>query len=127
MKPIAGLLLCVVSVGASSTNLRGNLVDANCFQSITTNVNRDYINVPAGRDLDLAIRSCYPRANKAKRFNVVLPSGEVLALDAAGDSQAVKLVNAAGKPKKGQDWFVVNVTGTISNHTVQVDSISGAN
>jgi hypothetical protein len=122
---VAGLLLCLVSVLGSSTTSRGYLVDAGCFQREERNVNPDYVNVPAGRDIDFEIRACLPRANKTNAFMVVLLSGEVVKLDAAGNSQAAKLVNAAGKPGT-QRRFVVNITGTISNRIMYVDSIAAA-
>jgi hypothetical protein len=101
-------------------------VDAGCFQSEERNVNPDYINVPGARDLDFEIRACFPRANKTTTFIVILSSGEILKLDPPGNTQAAKLVNAAGKPPKRQRHFAVNITGIISNDTIHVDSIASA-
>ena len=128
MKLIAvGLFLCLVSVPGSSTTALGYLVDARCFQSQESNVNPDYINMPGARDLDFEIRACFPRANKTKTFMAVLSNGEVLRLDAVGNVQAAKLVNAAKKPGKRQRYFDVKITGTISNDIIHVDSIAPAN
>jgi hypothetical protein len=99
------------------------LVDASCFQSEERNVNPDTINLPGARDLDFEIRACYPRANKTKAFMVVLSGGEILTLDAPGNTQAAKLVSAVGRPK-GRHRFGVNITGTISGEIMHVDSIS---
>jgi hypothetical protein len=123
MKRIAGLMLSVAALGASTAS-RGFLVDAGCFQAEENNVNPDDINLPGAHDVGFEIRACYPRANKTKKFMVVLSSGEFFRLDAAGDAQAMKLLSAAGKPKKGQDRFVVNVSGTISGNTIHLDSLS---
>ncbi len=124
MKPIVGLFLCLVSVSAASLGSRGDLVDANCFRSEERNVNPDYISAPGARDLGLEVRACYPRANKTRKFIVVLATGEILALDAAGNTQAAQLVAAAAKRRP---TFPVNVTGTISDNTIRVDSISAVN
>lgn len=121
------VFLGLVSVLGSSTTTLGYLVDARCFQSEERNVNPDYIGMPAARDLDFEIRSCFPRANKTRTFIAVRPNGEIFRLDTVGNTQAAKLVNAAGKPGKRQRYFVVKVTGTISNDTIQVDSIAPAN
>jgi hypothetical protein len=83
---VAGLLLCLVSVLGSSTTSRGYLVDAGCFQREERNVNPDYISVPGARDIDFEIQACLPRANKTNAFMVVLLSGEVVKLDAAGNA-----------------------------------------
>ena len=126
MKPIVGLLFCLVCIGASPTGSRGFLVDANCFRSEERNVNPDDINVAGAHDIDFEIRACYPRANKTRTFIVVLQSGEILALDAVGNTEAAKLLVATGRVKPRQRRFAVDITGTISDETIYVNSISGA-
>jgi hypothetical protein len=125
MKPIVGLLLCLVCISASPIGSRGFLVDANCFRTEERNVNPDEINVPGAHDIDFEIRACYPRANKTRTFIVVLQSGEILALDAVGNTTAAELLVAAGSVK-GQRRFAVDITGTISGETIYVNSISSA-
>ena len=120
------VVLLISMPGFSSTSL-GYLVDARCFQSEERNVNPDYISVPGARDIDFEIRACVPRANKTKTFMVVLLSGEVLKLDAAGNAQAAKLVKAAGRSGRPQRHFAVNITGTISSGTINVNLIAGVN
>ncbi len=124
MRRIAGLMLWMAALGASSTASHGFLVDAGCFQAEENNVNPDYINLPGAHDVGFEIRACYPRLNKTKKFMVVLSSGEFYRLDAGGNADAARLVAAAGKPKKGQDRFIVDVSGTISGNTIHVDSLS---
>jgi hypothetical protein len=124
VKLIAVVLL--LSIPGFSTTSSGYLVDARCFQAEERNVNPDYINMPGARDLDFEIRACSPQSNKTTSFMVVLSSGLVLKLDAAGNTQAAKLVNAAGKPGKRHRYFAVNITGTVSNDTLRVDSIAAA-
>ncbi|HVW06980.1 MAG TPA: hypothetical protein VHC90_00250 [Bryobacteraceae bacterium] len=123
MKPLLGFLLCVVPLAGAS---RGYLVDAGCFQAEEKNVNPDDINLPGAHDVGFEIRACYPRANKTKKFMVVLSSGEFFALDAAGDAEASRVVSAAGRPKKGQDRLAVNISGTVAGKTIHVDSLSPA-
>jgi len=126
MKALAAVLLCLVTVRASTTSAKGFLVGANCFQTEQSNVNPTDINMPTADDVDFDIRACYPRANKTRSFMVVLSDGEVLALDAAGNAEAARLVDEAGKRRKGEHRFAVNVTGTVSHDTIHVSSISAA-
>jgi len=126
MKLIPVLLLCLLSVRACTISSKGFLVGANCFQSEERNINPGDINLPADQDVDLRIRACYPRANKTRTFMVVLSSGEIFSLDAAGNALSAKLVAAAGKPGKGQPRFAVDITGSTWHETIHVDSISAA-
>ena len=125
VKAIYGaMLLCLVSTLASAGTWTADLVDAGCFQSEERNVNPDDITVPGARDLDFEIRACYPRAKKSRTFMVVLSSGEIFSLDSAGNSQAARLVDAAGKRPKGHADFPVKVTGSISKDRIDVNSMT---
>ncbi|HKD09369.1 MAG TPA: hypothetical protein VKB79_25920 [Bryobacteraceae bacterium] len=119
----AGLVVCMASL-ASAPTWSGDLVDAGCFQSEQRNVNPDYVSMPGATDLGFDIRACYPRPGKSRRFVVVLTGGESYRLDAAGNSEAAKLVDMAGKRGK-KHYFVVTITGTISKDQINVDSIAG--
>ena len=119
-------IVLLISIPGFSSTSKGYLVDATCFQAEERNVNSDYIIMPGARDLDFEIRACSPRSNKTTSFVVVLSSGLVLKLDAAGNTKSTTLVNAAGKPGKRQRYFAVHITGTVSKDTLRVDSIAAA-
>ena len=119
---LLGVLLACTSLSFART-WSGDLVDFQCFQREESNVNPDYISVPGAQDTSFEIRACQPRPNKTKAFGVVLPSGERVRLDPAGNAKAAALVRAAGKPKR---YFVVEITGDLENHTIHVDSITAA-
>ena len=118
-----GVLLAFTSALSFAGTWSGSLVDFRCFESEESNVNPDYINVPAARDIDFEIRACLPRPNKTKTFAFVLSSGEGVRLDPAGNAKAAALVRTAGKRKH---YFVVDISGNLEKDTLHVDSIAAA-
>jgi hypothetical protein len=125
MKTTGVALVLWMATFASAATWTGDLVDAECFRTEQRNVNPDYISMPGAVDLGFNIRACYPRPGKTRKFMVVLTDGQSYSLDATGNSEAAKLVDAAGKRGKRQHYFIVIVTGTISKAHISVDSITG--
>lgn len=113
---LAALLFCISVVGLANS-WSGFLVDSRCWESIQNNVSSDTTTV--SRDMDGAVRYCSPRAHTA-RFTIVLNDWTGLTLDTDGSMEAAELV------QHGRVGCVtyVHVTGTVSQRTMRVNSIS---
>jgi hypothetical protein len=105
----------------------GTLVDAKCYASEERNVNPTDTLTAVDRDTNLHIRYCAPTP-KTKAFALLQHDGLSFTLDAAGNAKAAELVRlnerAVGKTRGSRPRFAVAITGSLSTHRIQVDSIS---
>ena len=101
--------------------LVGSLVDAKCFAARARNVDHSET-LAASRDIGSDIR--YGSVNaKTKAFGVTQNDGSSLESDPSGSQKAAELIQATGK----KSMSVVTVSGTATQNTVKVNSISLAN
>jgi hypothetical protein len=114
--PVAVLFCLAIAPGFAGT-WSGALVDSNCYDSLSRNVN-PFETSPGARDWNQQIRYCAP-GTKTKAFAVVLNDLSRLKLDSNGNSKAAELVRKGGKSR-----FVVVVTGEMSGKLLKVNSIS---
>ena len=109
-------LACVTSFGGS---WEGVLVNSECYQALERNVNPFESGLDASRDRNFEVRYC--RANaRTKSFTVVQPDGQSFRLDSTGNAKAAEIVRK-GNPRF---MFVVEVSGGVRGHLIDVDSIS---
>lgn len=107
------VLTAITATGAFASVWQGPLVDSKCYTSLQNNTSIDagY----TGVDLGGKIRYCAPTA-KTRRFAVVQQDGSPLRLDAAGNEQALEMVQKRGVKRT----FVVAVSGDRYRHSVLV-------
>jgi hypothetical protein len=115
---LATLLILASTLGFAGS-WSGLLVDAKCYASEQTNVNKDATTVD--RDMNGEIRYCSPGA-RTKSFGVVLPDWDSLKFDSAGNAKAAQLIRSAGK----RSVLDVTVTGTQKKDRIEVSSLSAA-
>jgi len=124
MKPIFGLFACLMLAQAAHTfTSHADLVDAGCFQHAQKKTNPEDVDVPGAQNVRAEVRACYPKPTETKVFMLALPGHDVAILDPASNAQALQLVNGFGD-RKGRHRVEVNVTGTIDNNVVHLDSIT---
>ena len=112
-------LLYLLSALCFAETVSGVLVNSKCYAAEERNVNPTDTETYVDRDRNLEIRYCHPRA-KTKSFAVVTPDGESFELDSAGNAKAIELVRKTGK----KSVYEVAVTGGMSKHIIQVESIA---
>jgi hypothetical protein len=113
------VLFCLASMAGFAGSWQGVLVNSKCYDALERNVNPFESGLDAGRDRNFEVRYC--RANaRTKSFTVVQPDGQSFKLDSKGNAKAAEIV------RKGNQKFifVVDVTGKVRNHVIEVDSIS---
>lgn len=93
------------------------MVNAKCYASEERNTNK-YAGT-ADRDVSMEVRFCAPKA-ESKTFPIVLPDGESVKLDPAGNARAAELVRSAPKGS----LLEVTVTGNRIKDSINVDSLS---
>jgi hypothetical protein len=114
-------IFCILCVGAFAETWRGALVDADCYSSVTHNINPHDTEMYVNRDKEWDIRRCAPRAKTSSFTMVPLNGMEPFRLDPSGNARAAELVRKAG----GAKFVTVDVIGTpMPKKTVRVDSIS---
>ncbi len=106
----------IVSVLAFGQSWTGFLVDADCYQSASTNTKPGQ-----QRDRNKDIKQCAPSATTTS-FRFMDRGGETFKLDTAGNAKAVEAVHKA----PGRSPMEVTVTGSRSDDTLKVDSMSVA-
>jgi hypothetical protein len=113
------VLFCLASIAGFAGSWQGVLVNSKCYDALERNVNPFESGLDAGRDRNFEVRYC--RANaRTKSFTVVQPDGQSFKLDSKGNAKAAEIV------RKGNQKFifVVDVTGKVRSHVIEVDSIS---
>jgi hypothetical protein len=113
------VLFCLASMAGFAGSWQGVLVNSKCYDALERNVNPFESGLDAGRDRNFEVRYC--RANaRTKSFTVVQPDGQSFKLDSKGNAKAAEIV------RKGNQKliFVVDVTGKVRSHVIEVDSIS---
>jgi hypothetical protein len=113
------VLFCLASMTGFAGSWQGVLVNSKCYDALERNVNPFESGLDAGRDRNFEVRYC--RANaRTKSFTVVQPDGQSFKLDSKGNAKAAEIV------RKGNQKFifVVDVTGKVRGHVIEVDSIS---
>src|SRR5579872_530929 len=111
--------LCLSSAFAYAGSWSGTLVDSKCFAIAEFNVNPADTLTYVDRDQNQELRLCSPSA-KTNSFAVVQHDGVSLKLDPAGNAKATEIVRNSAKKNR----FAVVVTGTMSENTITIDSIS---
>jgi hypothetical protein len=109
-------LICFASMLSFAANLSGWLVNSKCYASMESNRSEpSFVNW----DQNLVIRYCSPNKN-TRSFAVVGQNGLSYKFDAVGNEKAIDLgLNSSNKLA-----YVANVTGSISQNTVNVRSVS---
>lgn len=113
------VLFCLASMAGFAGSWQGVLVNSKCYDALERNVNPFESGLDAGRDRNFEVRYC--RANaRTKSFTVVQPDGQSFRLNSTGNAKAAEIV------RKGNQKFifVVDVTGKVRGHVIEVDSIS---
>jgi len=113
---LLSLLGLASSFGFAAT-WSGNLVDANCFQSMEDNHNVS--DSPALRDVGLEVRVCSPKP-KTHVFAIVLSDGTNVRLDATGNARAADLARRASRKAP----LYVTVNGAMTKKAIAVNSVT---
>jgi hypothetical protein len=113
------VLFCLASMAGFAGSWQGVLVNSKCYDALERNVNPFESGLDAGRDRNFEVRYC--RANaRTKSFTVVQPDGQSFKLDSKGNAKAAEIVRNGNQ----KFIFVVDVTGKVRSHVIEVDSIS---
>jgi hypothetical protein len=113
------VLFCLASIAGFAGSWQGVLVNSKCYDALERNVNPFESGLDAGRDRNFEVRYC--RANaRTKSFTVVQPDGQSFKLDSKGNAKAAEIVRNGNQ----KFIFVVDVTGKVRSHVIEVDSIS---
>jgi hypothetical protein len=104
---------------AAAGSWPGYLVDSKCFAAQERNKSPTDTMTDVDRDRGLEIRYCHPTP-KTKSFAFIQLNGLIFHLDAAGNSDAARLVRGSGRNAAN----LVTVSGAKSGYEIQVTSVS---